>query len=84
MNPQSLSFLEAHGKHRSSDEIKDILRQNQVLEARAYRMGDPVNSPDNLRADLPTAQGRQPAVPARKPLLYRFFRLIFSPFSIHS
>lgn len=43
MYPQPISSQEVYGKHRNADDIREIERQNQVLEARSYRYGDPVN-----------------------------------------
>lgn len=44
MYPYNISSQEVYGKHRHSDEVREIERQNQVIKARSYRYGDPVNS----------------------------------------
>jgi hypothetical protein len=49
MGSHPFSFSEVHGKHRSPEEIGRIEQQNQIMEARAYHYGDPVNTPGQSR-----------------------------------
>jgi hypothetical protein len=44
MYPLNVSSQEAYGKHRNLEEIRQMERQNQILQARSYEYGDPINS----------------------------------------
>jgi len=50
------SAHEAYAKHRNPDEIKEMERQKQVLGARAYRYGDPVNRNEHEQVKAPSVQ----------------------------
>jgi hypothetical protein len=82
MFPNTISSQEAYGKHRNADEIRQMERQNQILQARSYNYGDPVNSKveynetqTNNGISKETSQPRRSGV----PLLARVF-LFFLPF----
>jgi hypothetical protein len=79
MLPPSFSFHEAYGKHRNPDEIRDMERQNQMLEARSYQYGDPVNTNQTFPPQEPEVKE---TVPARKRrlavLVLRFIHLFLS------
>lgn len=85
MIPQSFSFYEAHGKHRSPDEIREIERQNQILEAQSYRYGDPVNSAERPVVDSPAVWEKKQYASQRKFnnvfFIFRPFTFFFSLFS---
>jgi hypothetical protein len=79
MLPPSFSFLEAYGKHRNPDEIQDMERKNQMLEARSYQYGDPVNTNQPFPPQEPEVKE---TVPARKrrlaKLVLRFIHFFLS------
>lgn len=85
MIPQSFSFYEAHGKHRSPEEISQINRQNQILENRAYQYGDPVYSKGKPHEESPANTAKPDYIPQRRYnsvfLLFRPISFFFSLFS---
>jgi hypothetical protein len=44
MYPNNVSSQEAYGKHRNSEDFRQMERQNQIRQARSYQYGEPVNS----------------------------------------
>jgi hypothetical protein len=82
MYPHNISSQEAYGKHRNSEEIRQMESRTQILNARSYKYGDPVNSKldyDDIQTknvvSQETVQHRRSGV----PLLARVF-LFFLPF----
>jgi hypothetical protein len=84
MIPNSFSFHEAHGKHRSPEEINALDRQNRTAEARSFHYGDPVNSKDGHKPDRWSGKVQTENLPEqqyhRPPLLVRLFTFLISFF----
>jgi hypothetical protein len=85
MFPQSFSFYEAYGKHRSPEEIGNNDRQNQSMQSRNELYGDPVNTLERPKFDSPANWEKKQYKLKRKPVngffLFRPFTFFFSLFS---
>jgi hypothetical protein len=82
MFPSTFSSQEAYAKHRYPDEIREMERQTQVLRARAYRYGDPVNRNEHEQVKAPRVQTekRQTNKMQNALAMLRTFLFVFSVF----
>jgi hypothetical protein len=81
MYPYNLSSQETYGKHRNPDEIHQMERQNQILQARSYKYGDPeISKVEYDETQTKNSISKETSQPRRSvPLLARVF-LFFLPF----
>jgi len=81
MSASTFSFHETYGKHRNPDEIREMERQKQVLQARVYHYGDPVNARDKLQREA--THGQKETLQTKLPKnVFAMLRLLFSIFSV--
>jgi hypothetical protein len=83
MYPYNISSQEIYGKHRHSDEVRELERQNHLLKARSHRYGDPVYSKvdddGNTTKDRLSEKARIHKKSGEAPFLARII-LSFLPF----
>jgi hypothetical protein len=77
MFPNSISFYEAHGKHRNPEEISAMEIQNQKLAVRTYLYGNPLNNEHSENTQVQKGQKEmvEKARVKKAPLLGRLLSI---------